>query len=116
MAEEAFSVIGLSPSYAFLLMIVNENAGIQPGEIAVKMQLTPSTVTRLIDKLEHKGFLERTAEGRSTRVYATDKSLALQEKLLGSWRGLYKSYAGILGEEESRKLTDMCYNAYQKLG
>lgn len=115
MADEAFSPTGMSPSYAFLLMIVNEHPGIQPGDVAIKMQLTPSTVTRLIDKLEHKGFLERTAEGRTIRVQPTKKSRELQDKLKDAWQSLYHHYVAILGEEESRRLTSMCYDAYLKL-
>ena len=51
-ADEEFGVTGLSSSYAFLLMTVNEKPGIQPKEISQHMQLTPSTVTRLVEKME----------------------------------------------------------------
>jgi len=35
------------------------------------MQLTPSTVTRLIEKMEHKGLLTRKPVGKFTEVYPT---------------------------------------------
>lgn len=115
LAEEAFSETGLSPSYAFVLMIVNDDPGIQPGDIAQQMQLTPSTVTRLIDKLENKGYLVRVFEGRISRVNPTKKSLTLHNKLKAAWKALYKEYTDILGEEESRQLTDLSYKASKKL-
>lgn len=115
LADEAFSVTGLSPSYAFVLMIVNDHPGIQPGDVAQKMLLTPSTVTRLVDKLEHKGYLGRTAEGRTSLIAPTEKSLQLQPKLKAAWKDLYDRYVAILGEEESRKLTALSYEASLKL-
>ena len=55
-SDDEFAITGLSSSYAFLLMIVNENPGVQPTEISHQMQLTPSTVTRLIEKMEYRNY------------------------------------------------------------
>ena len=52
MADEEFSAVSLAPSYAFVVMTVNKNPGILAGELAEIMMLTPSTVTRLVEKLE----------------------------------------------------------------
>lgn len=77
MAEEEFAVTGLAPSQAFLLMAVNDKPGIQPKEISAQMQLTASTVTRLIEKMEQRRFLERKFIGKFTKVYPTLKSRKL---------------------------------------
>ena len=69
MAEEEFSMAGVAPSYAFLLMTVNSEPGIRPSKIGQRMQLSPSTVTRLIEKLEYRGFLERKIIGKYNEVY-----------------------------------------------
>ena len=81
MADEAFASIGMSSSYAFLLMTVNEQPGIQPTAISKQMQLSPSTVTRLIEKMEPKGLLERKQVGRATEVYPTEASMELNNKI-----------------------------------
>lgn len=115
MAEEEFSLAGLSPSYAFLLMSVNEKPGIQPKEISQEMQLTPSTVTRLIEKMEHKGYVERKIVGRNTEVYPTEKSLRLDSKIRDAWTGLYKRYTSLLGEDVAKQLTSAIYEASKTL-
>ena len=115
MAEEEFSVTGLAPSYAFLLMGVNEKPGIQPGEISIQMQLTPSTVTRLIEKMEQKGYVERKSAGRATQVYPTDKSRVLDDKIKEAWVNLFNRYSKILGEENARDLTANIYEAYKTI-
>lgn len=114
-AEEEFSVTQLAPSYAFLLMTVNARPGIQPKEISEKMMLSPSTVTRLIEKLEMRGYLERKSVGKFTEVYPTDKSISLDGKIHDAWMNLYRRYVSILGEEKSKKLTDEIYQAALRL-
>lgn len=115
MADECFTVTGLTSSYAFLLMTVNGQPGIQPKEISVHMQLTPSTVTRLIEKMEHRGLLTRTHIGRTTEVYPTQASLDLNDKIKMAWAELYKKYTEILGKEDGDKLAQLISDAIRKL-
>jgi len=115
-SDEEFAKVGLSSSYAFLLMTVNAKQGIQPKEISEQMQLTASTVTRLIEKMEYRGFLKRQSCGRSTEVYSTEAGLEMQSKLKEIWRNLYERYSTVLGKETSDKLTTDIYDAVLKLG
>ncbi|MBN2174346.1 MAG: MarR family transcriptional regulator [Bacteroidales bacterium] len=110
-AEEEFGVTGLSPSHAFVVMSVNKNPGMHAGELAEMMMLTPSTVTRLVEKLEQSGFLKRVVEGRSTLVFPTKSSVDLDEIIRRAWLSLYQRYISILGEEDSADLTTKVYNA-----
>ncbi len=116
MAEEEFGRTGLAPSHAFLVMIVNETPGIHPKEISEEMMLTPSTITRLVEKLESKQLVERRSCGRGTEVFPTAKSKKLQPLIEQSWRGLLERYSGILGKRNSKKLAAEVYNAALKLG
>jgi len=115
MAEEEFSITGLAPSYAFVVMTVNKHDGISIGEVASIMQLTPSTVTRLIEKLEVKDILTRTSEGRNTLIFSTEKGKAMQQVIQKAWRNLYKRYAAVLGEAESTKLAHEIFQAKSNL-
>jgi len=114
-ADEEFKSAGVSTSYAFLLMTVNEKPGVQPMEISQQMMLTPSTVTRLIDKLESKKFLRREYDGKQVRVYPTEKSLVLDKKLRDNWSNLFKKYSDILGENVSVDLTAGISKAVEKM-
>jgi len=115
MADEVFATTGLSSSYVFLLMTVKDKPGIQPKEISQQMQLSPSTVTRLIEKMEHRGLLERKHVGRTTEVYPTDAGVELNKTIKESWKELYKTYSEILGEKKGNKLTADINDAIQKL-
>ena len=115
MAEEEFASTGLTPSYAFVLMTVNSQPGIQPKELSQHMQLTPSTVTRLVEKLEARGFLERNIIGRSTEIYPTSKSLELNDKIEEAWKNLYNRYSNLVGENEGKELTQKIKNALDNI-
>ncbi|MDF1547879.1 MAG: MarR family transcriptional regulator [Bacteroidales bacterium] len=115
MADETFAVTGLSSSYAFLLMTVNDKPGIQPNEISTIMQLTPSTITRLIEKMETRGLLYREHSGRITEVYPTQSSLDLDYKIKEAWKNLYQKYSNILGKEKGDELAALIHDATRKL-
>ena len=115
MAEEEFSVTGISPSHAYLMMLVNQNPGITQNELAQKLALAPSTVTRFVDALAQGGYLARKVEGRESHLYATDRGLQLQDKIDAAWQALYQRYTAILGQEQSAKLAEMIDEATRKL-
>ena len=110
-AEEAFARTGLAPSLAFVLMTVRRHPGIQPSEVAKIMMLSPSTLTRLADKLEAKGFLRREAQGKTIRIHLTDPGEALVPALLSAWQDTQKRYTAILGEGPAQELTEHTYAA-----
>ena len=104
LAQESWSKVDLSPSHAYLLMLAIEEPGIQPTALAEHLQLQPSTITRLIEKLEEKKLLVRTPEGKITNVYPTPKGKDMLPRLRECVNEFYNSYSAILGKEESAKL------------
>ncbi len=115
MADDAFASTGLTSSYAFLLMLVNASPGIQPLEISREMMLKPSTITRFIEKMEYRGFLQRKPEGRSTKVYPTQKAVEINADIQKAWERLFGKYASPLGTPEANGLIKNVFEASQKL-
>ncbi|TMI94857.1 MAG: MarR family transcriptional regulator [Bacteroidetes bacterium] len=104
LALESWSRVSLSPSHAYLLMLVAEKPGIQPTSLSEHLQLQPSTITRLIEKLEGKKLLIRTYEGKITNVYPTPKGKDLLPRLHECLHEFYSRYSEILGKDESARL------------
>ncbi len=115
LAIESWKEVNLPPSHAYLLMLVIEDAGIQPGVLSDQMQLTPSTITRLIEKLEEKKLVIRTTEGKTTNVYPTLKAKELLPKLKTCIKHFYNKYSSILGQEESARLINNMNKVSDKL-
>ena len=115
-AEEAFGTLGVSPSHAFIMMVVNDHPGTMQKDLSDQLNLAPSTVTRFVDALVRKGYLERRTEGRVALVYPTPQGQALQPKLEAAWHDLFLRYSRVLGEDFSRELTRMVNSAAMSLG
>ncbi|MCM5529701.1 MarR family winged helix-turn-helix transcriptional regulator [Parasegetibacter sp. NRK P23] len=77
LAMECWKPVGLSPSHAYLLLLVLDKPGVQPNHLSVQLQLTPSTITRLIEKLEEKKLVTRTNEGKNTSVFPTEEAVEM---------------------------------------
>lgn len=115
MAEEEFRTAGLSPSHAFLVMLVNDKPGIGQKELCEQLHLAPSTVTRSIDGMVHKGFLRRQSEGKTTSVFPTESGKELQKPIEAAWQSLHQRYAKVLGLKAGDGLTAIIDDAAQKL-
>jgi DNA-binding MarR family transcriptional regulator len=115
MAEEEFGPTGLSPAYAFLLMAVYERDGLTQKELGEVLHLTPSTVTRFVEKLEMKRLVVTRQDGRLSRVYLTDRGRAMRKQIEECWTSLHERYAKVLGREEGDRLTRRLYEASVEL-
>lgn len=115
LANEAWKKVGLSPSHAYLLMLVIDEPGVQPGSVTKQLHLTPSTITRLIEKLEEKKLVVRTTEGKATNVYPTPKGKQLQPQLQACLKKFYDDYSTILGKEESAAMVQKMNTITDKL-
>jgi MarR family transcriptional regulator, organic hydroperoxide resistance regulator len=115
MAQESWDKVNLSPSHGYLLMLVLENPGIQPMVLSEELHLSPSTITRLIEKLEQKKLAARIYEGKITNVYPTPKAKELLPKLKECVNDFYASYSSVLGKDESTKLIQTMNRIADKL-
>ncbi|TCJ18840.1 MarR family transcriptional regulator [Flaviaesturariibacter flavus] len=104
LAADSWKPVGLSPSHAYLLLAVLETPGIQPGALASQLQLQPSTITRLMQKLEEKKLIVRTTEGKLTNVYPTPKARELQPKMNTCMEVFYGHCDRLLNPQEAGRL------------
>ena len=104
MADEAFAPTGLSTSYAFLLMTVNETPGIQPKIISCHMQLTPSTVTRLIEKMEYRGFTGAQIGWSCNESISYGKGFSLKTRVKKGMARLISQIHRDFGKTNSRSI------------
>lgn len=114
-ADEEFRFTGLSPTYGFLLMAVNEQGEISQKELGEILHLTPSTVTRFIEKLKMKHLVTSKSDGRTSLIKPTDKGLQLQKELESAWDNVHQRYADILGKEEEDRLAILIHEIGEKL-
>ena len=114
-AETAFLDLGLTPSDAYLVMVVNEKPNIQPTEISEKILLAPSTITRMVEKLEKRNIVSRIQESKYTYVTSTQKGQDLYVLILQKWDEIHGNFLGRLSSEGVANLVNVTLNAAMKL-
>ena len=114
-AENAFMDLGLTPSDAYLIMVVNEKPNVQPTEISEKILLAPSTITRMIEKLEKRSIVTRTQEGKYTYVAVTAKGKDLYANILATWDNIHALFTQKMDEETVKLLVQHTSGAAAKL-
>ncbi len=115
LAIDSWKELDLSPSHGYLLMIVLEEPGVQPTAIANELQLTPSTITRLIEKLELAKLVIRTTEGKLTNIYPTPRAKELYPRMKNCSANFFEKYTAVLGEPESNRMVNNMNKLNDKL-
>lgn len=110
-ADECFSHLGIPISYAHLMLQLIEEPGLSQNELSRRMNLKASTMTRFVDKLIEKGYVERIQNGKFSEVYPTEKGVSLKSEIRVALEELYKRYCEKLGEDFAIELTEMIHRA-----
>ena len=116
LALESWKPVKLSPSHAYLLLVVLDQPGAQPSQLADEVQLQPSTITRLVQKLEESKLVVRTTEGKITNIYPTPKAKELYPQMQSCLQQFNQQCAHFFNKDESGKLVQTVALAADKLG
>lgn len=110
-ADEVFATVGLSSSHALLLYIIHQNPEIQPSQLAERLYLKPSTITRLVQKLERRQLVEKQLEGRISKIVCTNEGARVTTEIVDKWQALIQQKREELGDRYVEVLTEMIANA-----
>jgi len=103
----ALAPMGLHVGQEMFLLELWREDGLKMGELAGRLRVEPPTVTRMLQRLENCGLVERrrdTDDARGIRVYLTEKGRALEGPVTGCWDGVEARTFGGMSEEEKRVL------------
>ena len=114
--DEEFGRFGLSYSHAYLLCEVVDQPGVTPSQLSETLYLTPSTITRLVEKLETKQLVRRVSEGKKTLIYPTLQGETLRPAIAEAQQRAIIRYAQAVGEDNIQSLTQHVFKAARALG
>jgi len=109
-SEELLSEEGLTrPQFQALRCVAEKGATPMKG-ISDKLSVTPANITGIIDRLESKGLLRRSAQAgdrRATIVELTTKGTAVQERVSTKYKEFMKGSLKALSRDEQKSLRDI---------
>ena len=87
-----------------LLYLLSQKEGRNQAELAKVLGVRPSSLTSMLNRMEHAGLLERRAsdtDQRAYNIYLTDKGRRISKKLSAITRFINeRTLAGFRGEEK----------------
>lgn len=97
-AHELLDGLGLYRGQPPVLFALHEQDGLTHGELAARLGVTPATITRMIQRMEKTGFVQRrpdASDQRISRVFLTEAGRAVFSGLQAIWdRMEAESFAG----------------------
>lgn len=103
--EANASRFGLSSSQWRLLVRVFKEEGISQARLAELLEIEPISVSRLIDRMEAAGWIERRADATDRRVrciYLTDQSREIFAEMRSVAAGVFEGALTGLDDERRR--------------
>ncbi|MGW2959335.1 MarR family winged helix-turn-helix transcriptional regulator [Streptomyces sp. NPDC001220] len=97
---------GLYPGQELLMMRLWEQGEQRQADLIKTLGLDPSTVTKMLQRLEQSGFVTRSpspADRRAVLVSTTRAGQALRDRVLRAWRDLEAVTAAGFTDEEYRQ-------------
>jgi len=94
---------GISVSQCYILETLHANGALTAGQIAEKMYLSISTVTRVVDQLVKKKYVIRSEDPNDRRVHLTKITSAGEKIYQQSWDNIFQSEKMILENFEPEK-------------
>ena len=97
--DEQLAEYGLATSYVELMILMKENETITQKEVSEELSLAPSTITRFVEKLQKKGFVEKTRNGREVSINLTAKGHQTADEMHESYLAAVETLRQLVGDK-----------------
>jgi len=97
--DSYFEEYELATSYVELLLILYEKDELPQNDLAVELNLAPSTITRFVKKLQKDDWVEKKKVGRSALISLSDKGRALSPTLKERFETAQEDLRRVLGDK-----------------
>ena len=102
--DDAIRHLGMTVGQMNLLVQINElanaNGVARPSELAPRLQMDRSTLSRTVDRLRDKGFIDvlrDDEDGRAQHLHLTAKAYDLLRRGIGPWEKAQRKATQLLG-------------------
>ncbi|MEX0683436.1 MAG: MarR family transcriptional regulator [Dehalococcoidia bacterium] len=99
--------LGLTMSQVRVLAILEEEQGLPAGDLAERLGVQPSTVTRIVDRLVHHQLVRREADEEDRRLvrhYVTDTGVDALNQMRSAGRRRFDDFFNRLTEAQLERV------------
>ena len=108
--DRQMASIGLTRSQWWLLTYLRFRDGINQSELAVLMDIEKAPLSRLLDRMQLKGWVERRADSKDRRIkniFLSDNVKPIIESMREKAEAYRQDSLSILDTKDLNKLTDL---------
>ncbi len=108
--KDSVASMGLTHGQFFMLIVLYEEDGLLPSQLADKAALDRPTTTGLLDRLERDGWIERRSDRtdrRTVRVHLTPKALEQRAAILATYEQINGHFLQKYSDEEWQQLQSL---------
>ena len=105
----AFKPFGLTPSQAFMLIVVLDKTPLLQSELAKEMNISRPTATRALDGLERLSLIKRLPsekDGREQEIHPTKKAMEMKDAINSASVAVAKRLKKSLGTSHFEEAVD----------
>jgi DNA-binding MarR family transcriptional regulator len=98
---------GVHAGQDLLLLTVWNEPGLRQAALAARLGVEPPTVTRMVQRLERSGLIERRRDPHDARVlcvHPTPRSRLLESTVRRAWNDVDARLVAALGEDDGERL------------
>ena len=116
--DDALRPLGVKVSQLNVLMVVAKRGPISPGEVARRLNMEKSTVSRNVDRMKSHRWLEVTESdsGRKQVLELASPGRKLIEKSLPFWKKAQAQTEAMLGQQGARSIHRAANTVWAQLG
>ncbi|MFD0959010.1 MarR family winged helix-turn-helix transcriptional regulator [Paenibacillus chungangensis] len=101
---------GVTRTQLYMLLMIKERGKSRPTELAEKLDVKPSAVTVMIDRLEKAGYVARTYDQKDRRVILielTDSGRHMLDRALEVRKEMVGKHLAQLSDDETKAVTEI---------
>ena len=116
--DDALRPLGLTAGQLNILVVIAKRGPLSPGEVARRLNMEKSTVSRNIQRMRNNGWLTVTAaeSGRKQQLALTRQGKTLLEKSVPAWDEAQTRTRAVLGRRGAESIHRMSNAVWSRIG
>ena len=116
--DDALRPLGLTTGQLNILVVVTKRGPLSPGEVARRLNMEKSTVSRNVERMRANGWLTVTASdsGRKQQLTLTRQGKRLLEDSVSAWGEAQTRTRALLGRRGSDSIRSLSNSVWSRTG
>ena len=116
--DDALRPLGLTAGQLNILVLIEKRGPLSPGEVARRLNMEKSTVSRNIERMRKNGWVTATSSGsgRGQELALTGQGKTLLEQSVPAWEEAQTRARAVLGQRGAESIHSLGNAVWSRIG